>query len=75
MGQAKQLGGVALPNFWDIAALRAYLSGQPADWYSPKTGDIETKQPPALDPRLDPTSPWCKIWMHLYGATSECENN
>jgi hypothetical protein len=64
VAKVKRLGYVS-PNRWDMAALIACLSGQPAQWYSIKTFKLEWAQPPAIDPRLDPASPWCKLWKYI----------
>ena len=72
--KARRLGGIVV-NSWDVADMRAYLSQQPAPYYSLKTGDHEFREPPTRDPRFDPASPWSKAWPYLEAEMRANEKN
>jgi hypothetical protein len=57
--------GFRVPKAVEVAALRAHLTGRPVRWYDTKTSRRETMPPPAMDPRLDPASPWHALWKLL----------
>src|SRR5262249_47904104 len=59
--------GLRVPKAVEVAALRAYLTGQPSSWYNRKRFRHETMPPPGTDPRLDPASPWHGLWKRLEG--------
>jgi hypothetical protein len=62
---ARSMGGLTLPNTWDAAELKAYLTNRDAEYFSIKTFRLEPIPPPAGDPRFNPASPWCAVWKKL----------
>jgi len=62
------------PKPQDVAALRAYLTGQPMKWLDKYHG-YKTMQPPKLDPRLDPASWWCRVSKHVKATLSHHGKN
>jgi hypothetical protein len=58
-------GGYRVPKSVELAALRAYLTGSDQLWFNHSKLRNETIQPPTLDPRLDPASPWHGLWKKI----------
>jgi hypothetical protein len=72
--EARKIGR-GLPKPWHVASLRAYLTGQAIMWLNPKNLRKEPVQPPMVDPRLDPESPWFRLWKDLGPAMRQHANN
>jgi hypothetical protein len=72
--RARQIG-LRLPKPWHVASLRAYLTGEQTLWLNPRNLTKEPVPPPAFDPRLDPESPWSRLWKNLEAATNQNANN
>jgi hypothetical protein len=72
--KARGLGGIVV-NQWDVAELKAYLSGQPTEWYNVNISDREIMYPPTRDPRYNPESPWCRAWKCIEQERKANERN
>jgi hypothetical protein len=67
--------GRRLPKPWHVASMRAYLTGKEIMWLNPKNLRKEPVQPPTMDPRLNPESPWSRLWKDLEPAMNANEKN
>ena len=67
--------GRRLPKPWHVASMRAYLTGKEIMWLNPKNLRKEPVQPPTMDPRLNPESPWSRLWKDLGPAMNANEKN
>jgi hypothetical protein len=52
-------------NSKDRLPVGAFLTGEPTTLWKDNAREKEIVEPPAVDPRLDPASPWHPIYKHM----------